>query len=399
MEFHFSTSELGQLLRKGHHGVTLDADARDRLTTWVDLNRPYHGSWSSINWGNAKQLEAQRAKMRETYACVVENHEEFPAEPTESAAPLTPAPLPAIANPDLKPAGWPFDAAQAATRQGPNPESTLEAGGVTIPLVRIPAGEFVMGSTTGHRDEQPVTLVRIDKPFLMAKFEITNSQFRQFDPAHDSRVADALNYQFGRRPWSLNEDTQPVCRVSYRAAIRFCDWLSQKSGRKVTLPTEAQWEWAARAGTATPFPFGDLTADYATAGNFADFSITRFAACTAAASYHAIRIIPQPGKHDLPLLRDDAHNDGQQLAAAPGSYAPNAFRLHDLHGNVAEWTRSRYQPYPYTADDRNDPAAPGERVARGGSWWNRPSQCTSSHRAVFQDYQPVMWVGFRIIVE
>jgi formylglycine-generating enzyme required for sulfatase activity len=399
MEFHFSTSELGQLLRKGHHGVALDADARDRLTTWVDLNRPYHGAWSSINWGNAKQLEAERSKMRETYACVVENHEEFPADPLEPAASVMPAPLPAIANPDLKPAGWPFDAAQARARQGSDPESLLETDGLKIPLVRIPAGEFVMGSATGHRDEQPVCQVSIAKPFLMAKCEITNGQFRQFDPSHDSRVADALNYQFGQRPWSLNEDSQPVCRVSFRAAIAFCEWLSQQTGRKVTLPTEAQWEWAARAGTDTPFPFGDLTADYTKSGNFADVSITQFAACTAAASYHAIRIVPNPGRYDLPLLRDDAHNDTHQLAAAPGAYAPNAFGLHDLHGNVAEWTRSRYQSYPYADDERNDLAAPGERVARGGSWWNRPFQCTSSHRAVFQDYQPVMWVGFRVIVE
>jgi formylglycine-generating enzyme required for sulfatase activity len=399
MEFHFSTSELGQLLRKGHYGVTLDADALDRLTTWVDLNRPYHGSWSSVNWGNAKQLEAERSKMRETYACLLENHEDFPTAPLAAIEPLTPAPLPAITNPDLKPAGWPFDAAQARTRQGPNPESVLDADGLKIPLMRIPAGDFVMGSAAGHRDEQPVSLVSIAKPFLMAKCEITNGQFRQFDPSHDSRVADALNYQFGQRPWSLNEDTQPVCRVSFRAALAFCDWLSRKTGKQVTLPTEAQWEWAARAGTATPFPFGDLAADYATAGNFADASIMRFAACTAAASYHGIRIVPNPSRYDLPLLRDDTHNDTQQLSAAPGSYAPNAFGLHDLHGNVGEWTRSRYLPYPYADDERNDLAASGERVVRGGSWWNRPFQCTSSQRAVFQDYQPVMWVGFRVIVE
>lgn len=399
MEFHFSTSELGQLLRKGHQGVALDADALDRLTTWVDLNRPYHGSWSSVQWGDARKLEAERARMRESYACVTENHEEFPPEPQTPTASLTPTPPPPIANPELKPAGWPFDAAQARALQGPNPESVLAAGELKIPLVRIPAGEFVMGSATGHRDEQPVNAVKIAKSFRMATCEITNRQFRQFDPAHDSRVADALNYQFGQRPWSLNQDDQPVCRVSYREALAFCAWLSEKSGKRVTLPTEAEWEWAARAGSATPFPFGELTADYATAGNFADVSIRRFAACTAAADYHKIRIVAQPGKYDLPLLRDDAHDDTQQLAAAAGSYAPNAFGLRDLHGNVAEWTRSRYVAYPYADDDRNDPTAAGERVVRGGSWWNRPFQCSSSHRAVFQDYQPVMWVGFRVIVE
>jgi formylglycine-generating enzyme required for sulfatase activity len=399
MEFHFSTSELGQLLRKGHHGVALDADANDRLTTWVDLNRPYHGSWSSIKWGNAKQLEAERAKLRATHAGLTENHEEFPTDPAAPAPPVMPAPLPAIANPALKPAGWPFDAAQARSLQGPEPESTLSAEGISIPLVRIPAGEFIMGSVTGHRDEQPVSLVRITKPFRMAKFEISNGQFRRFDASHDSRVADALNYQFGQRPWSLNEDSQPVCRVSFRDALAFCAWLSAKTGRKVTLPTEAQWEWAARAGSATAFSFGDLTADHAAFANCADAALGKFAACTAANGYHGIRSVPNPNKYDMPLLRDDAHNDGNQLAAAPGSYAANAFGLHDMHGNVAEWTRSRYQPYPYADDARNQAEGSGERVVRGGAWWIRPFQSTSSHRAVFQDYQPVMWVGFRVIVE
>ncbi|MBN8457041.1 MAG: SUMF1/EgtB/PvdO family nonheme iron enzyme [Verrucomicrobia bacterium] len=398
MEFHFSTTELGQLLRKGHHGVNLDADAMDRLATWVDLNRPYHGSWSSVKWGNAKQLESDRSKMRETYANVCENHEDLPPEPSP-VEPILPAPLPPISNPKIAPAGWPFAATKARELQGTDAESVLEAGGVRIPLVRIPAGEFAMGSATGHRDEQPVSLARITQPFRMAKFEITNGQFRHYDPDHDSRVADALNYQFGQRPWSLNGDDQPVCRASFREAMAFCEWLSRQSGKKVTLPTEAQWEWAARAGSPGDFPFGDLSADYSTQANMADLSITRFAACTADQTYHAIRIVPDPNKFDLPLLYDPAHNDGHHLSTKPGSYLPNPFGLHDMHGNVAEWTRSHYLPYPYADDARNDPSAPGERVVRGGSWWNRPAQCTSSHRAVFQDYHPVMWVGFRVIVE
>jgi formylglycine-generating enzyme required for sulfatase activity len=399
MEFHFSTSELGQLLRKGHYGVALDADARDRLTTWVDLNRPYHGSWSSINWGNAKSLESARGKLRETHAGLTENHENFPDDPPAPVVPLLPAPLPAPTHSVVKPSGWPFDAAQARVLQGADFESVLATDGLSISLVRIPAGEFAMGSAAGHRDEQPVSLVKIAKPFWMATFEITNGQFRQFDPAHDSRVADALNYQFGQRPWSLNDDAQPVCRVSFRQALAFCAWLSGKTGRKVTLPTEAQWEWAARAGTATPFSFGDLTTDYAPFANCADASIAKFAACTAVDNYHGVRSVPNPNKYDLPLLRDDAHNDGNQLAAMPGSYAANAFGLRDMHGNVAEWTRTFYLPYPYAEDARDSASTAGERVVRGGSWWTRPFQCTSSHRAVFQDYQPVMWVGFRVIVD
>jgi formylglycine-generating enzyme required for sulfatase activity len=399
MEFHFSASELGQLLRKGHYGVNLDRDARDRLVTWVDLNRPYHGSWSSIQWGDAKSLEADRSQLRETYACLSENHEDLPPVSQERIEPLLPAEPPPIGNPEIKAEGWPFDATLARARQGDSPAESLSAGGLVIPLMRIPAGEFAMGSATGHRDEQPVSMVKIEKPFLMARFEITNSQFRKFDPSHDSRVADALNYQFGQRPWSLNDDGQPVCRVSYREALAFCDWLSRESGRIVTLPDEAQWEWAARAGTSTPYPFGEADADYGKHANFADISIRNFAACTAVKNYHGIRIVPNPSRYDLPLLHDAAHDDGWQLAAPPGAREANAFGLHDMHGNVSEWTRSRYVSYPFSDDRRNDARASGERVARGGSWWLRPDRCTSSRREVYQDYQPVMWVGFRIIVE
>lgn len=399
MEFHFSTSELGQMLRKGHHGVELDADARERLVTWVDLNRPYHGSWSSVQWGDAVALEADRAAMREAFAGVVENHEE-PLPPVEPVVAVSRQAVPPVLQDVPRVEGWPFDGGAARRMQGDWQREILDEGGVGIPLVRIPAGAFVMGSATGHRDEQPLAPVRIEKPFWMGVFEITNRQYRMFDPGHDSRVADALNYQFGQRPWSINGDGQPVCRVSWREAQDFCRWLSVRTGRRVRLPDEAQWEWAARAGTATAFPAGGLDVDTGRVGNMADVSMRRFAACTAADNYHAIRIVADPVRYDLPLLHDPRVDDGVQLSCAPGGYAANAFGLHDMHGNVAEWTRSRYAAYPYDgADGRNDEAAAGERVVRGGGWWNRPFQCSSSHRAVFQEYQPVMWVGFRVVVE
>jgi formylglycine-generating enzyme required for sulfatase activity len=399
MEFHFSSTELGQLLRKGHHGVKLDHDAFDRLVTWHDMNRPYHGSWSSIHWQDAKKLERQRAELRDKYAGVCENHEDFPPEDSAAIKPVLPEPCRPQANPSITLSGWPFDAARAKVLQGDMPETVLAVDGLRIALVRIPAGEFVMGSATGHTDEQPLHRVAIARPFLMGTFEITNDQYRKFDPSHDSRVADALNYQFGQRPWSLNGSNQPVCRVSLRNAMAFCTWLSSKTGRNVTLPTEAQWEWAARAGTATDYPFGALGSDYAKYANFADISMKKFAATTYHQGYHGICEISNPSKYDDYLPKDTVHNDGSQLSAPPGSYTPNAFGLFDMQGNVSEWTRSLYKPYPYADDARNEDATAGERVVRGGSWWNRPFQCTSSYRAPYQDYQPVMWVGFRIVIE
>jgi formylglycine-generating enzyme required for sulfatase activity len=400
MEFHFSTSELGKMLRKGHHGVKLDADAFDRLVVWDDMNRPYHGSWSSIVGTGVIVREDKRAELRKRYANVDENHEAQPAAPNGKIEPVIPEPEKPIINPEIKLADWPFDANKAKALQGDKSEMSLDLGnGMTLALVRIPAGEFVMGSAAGHRDEQPISEVKIKKAFWMGRFEITNAQYRAFDPTHDSRVADALSYQFGQRPFSLNEDKQPVCRISWREAMNYCQWLAKKTGKKVTLPTEAQWEWACRAGSADAYSFGQNNTDYAPYANLGDTSLSKFVLETAFAGYHGVSVHKNPPKSDDYIPKDEKHDDGNQLSAPVGSYKPNAWGLHDMHGDVAEWTRSLYQPYPYKDDARNDIKESGERVVRGGSWWVRPFQCTSSWRIPYQDYQPVMDVGFRIIVE
>ncbi|MFO1492938.1 MAG: SUMF1/EgtB/PvdO family nonheme iron enzyme [Kiritimatiellia bacterium] len=399
MEFHFSATELGQMLRKGHYGVQLPAGDFTRLVTWADLNRPYHGSWAAIVGDQIDKSCATRDELRAEYAGDSNPYREKPAPaPTEDTTPIPPAPQPVIPVPANLPE-WAFDAARAATLQdGPGgKEISLDLGeGQAIVLTRIPAGEFVMGSTTGHRDEQPVSAVRIEKPFWMARLETTNAQFRRFAPGHDSRVMDALSYQFGQRPWSLNGDAQPVCRVSFRQAMAFCEWLSARTGRRVTLPTEAQWEWACRAGSAAEYSFGGKEADYAPFANLGDASLTGFALETAHNDYHDTRPVNNPSRFDDWIPKDPAHNDRNTLAAPPGAYQANAFGLFDMHGNVAEWTRSAYRPYPY----RDAEAGPDEeRVVRGGSWYDRPQHATSSYRAAYQPYQPVFNVGFRVIVE
>jgi formylglycine-generating enzyme required for sulfatase activity len=96
----------------------------------------------------------------------------------------------------------------------------------------------------------------------MGRFEITNKIYALFDPDHDSRDEHRHGYQFGRKGYPLNHPDQPVVRISWQEAMEFCRWLSQKTGRKFTLPTEAQWEWAARAGTDTPYSFGNFGDDF-----------------------------------------------------------------------------------------------------------------------------------------
>ena len=100
------------------------------------------------------------------------------------------------------------------------------------------------------------------------------------------------------------------------------------------------------------------------------------------------------------IPQEKRFNDGGFLSEDVGGYTPNAWGLHDMHGNVLEWTRSAYRPYPYKDDDgRNAPDARGRRVVRGGSWYDRPKRCRSAFRLPYRPYQRVFNVGFRVVME
>jgi len=256
------------------------------------------------------------------------------------------------------------------------------APGVTLGLVLIPAGEFVMGAPVGESaldtDEQPQTKVQITKPFWLGKFEVTNQQYRCFSASHDSRFIDTNGKdRVGPGP-PLNEPLQPVCRISWHDARRFCEWLAALAKQPCRLPTEAEWEYACRAGTTTPFSFGapDTIAQYA---NFADASL---------------------GGLKPWALRDPGRSDGAAASAPVGRYQPNPWGLYDMHGNVAEWTGSLYRPYPYQPDDgREGLSATGARVVRGGSWDDLPRRCRSAFRLSYDPVYPVYNVGFRVLLE
>jgi formylglycine-generating enzyme required for sulfatase activity len=133
--------------------------------------------------------------------------------------------------------------------------------------------------------------------------------------------------------------------------------------------------------------YGDLDADFSRFANVADASIKRLA-------YEGWR--PKPP--DL-VPRDPRFDDGALVTADVESYRPNPWGLYDMHGNAAEWTRSTYQPYPYREDDgRNEFANEGEKVVRGGSWYDRPKRCRSAFRLSYPEYQRVYNVGFRIVI-
>jgi formylglycine-generating enzyme required for sulfatase activity len=148
--------------------------------------------------------------------------------------------------------GWPFDDAEAKKRQGPGSARkvsiALDGKQLELDMVRIPAGEFVMGNAKGASDEKPLCAVKIDKPFWMAKGVILNKAYALFDSEHDSGYLDLRGKDQSRRGNPMNKPEQRVVRVSWVRAMAFCEWLSKETGKQFSLPTEAQWEYAARAG-------------------------------------------------------------------------------------------------------------------------------------------------------
>jgi formylglycine-generating enzyme required for sulfatase activity len=418
MDYHFSTTELGQLLRKDHHGVTLDAEAWERLAAWADLNAPFYGTWGEIPQfcqepaGAARlaQVNTRAMELRRRYVPMGPHpdYDAIPETPQYNATPVASAKPSEISKlkSEIAPPGWPVDAVEAVARQkeaarGGQLTRTLDLGDdVKIELVRIPGGRFVMGSTNGHPDEAPRAVVEV-RPFWMARFETSNRQFKQFRPEHESRTEDRHGYQFGRLGYDQDQPDQPAVRVSWREAMAFCQWLSQRSGLKVTLPTEAQWEWSCRAGSETPFWFGNLEADYAPFANLGDQRLAEFAADTALDNYAAARPMANPNRYDDWLPRDDRFDDGGFVTEPVGNYKPNPWGLHDMHGNAWEWTRSARRGYPYREGDGRNDLSPGgvERVVRGGSWRDRPFRCTASFRLAYPEYQRVFNVGFRVVCE
>lgn len=225
---------------------------------------------------------------------------------------------------------------------------------------------------------------------------MTNEQYNALVPEHDSRIYAQFWKDHTTPGYPANKPNQPVIRVSYEEAMKYCDILSEKTGLKVTLPTEVQWEWACRGGSDQPFWYGAMDANFGSYENLADVQLEKMA---------VTGIDPQPMAKDNPwfpyynyLPKVETVNDGMMIPSDGYNYRPNPFGLINMHGNLQEWTRSLYAPYPYsekaqaTADTR-------QVVARGGSWIDRPKDATATARRVYLPWQRVNNVGLRLIIE
>jgi formylglycine-generating enzyme required for sulfatase activity len=383
-EFHADTSELVQMLQKGHYGVQLDAESWDRLVTWIDLNVPCHGTWHEV-YPIPFNGQERRLEYLKLYAGIEEDYEAIPDLPPPALRPLLSG---ASANASRSSGA----ATAASSHRAPVERSINLAEGVVLQLVLIPAGEFLMGQADGSDDERPLCRVNIAHSYWLGKFEVRNREYALYDPAHDSGYVSQLGTAVESRGYPVNGSDQPVVRVAWTEAVAFCHWLSRKTGERFSLPTEAQWEHACRAGTASPLWYGAVTNIFSEFGNMADRKLEEMAR----------RV---PGKliySDNPdwVLRDNHSLDHALVTTNVGSYLPNPWGLFDMHGNAAEWTRTTYRSYPYRADDgRDDLTDTGKKVVRGGSWYDRPHRCASGFRLSYPPWRGVYNVGFRVACE
>lgn len=360
MDYHFSTTELGQMLKEGHHGVKLDQESFERIVTWADLNAPFHGTWGEIVGEKNVRPKLDRAnELREGRATPVPDYETIPELPPYDTTPVV-HPVPAV---EKQLVAIEVEDAPRETRQ-------LNLGGnVTLELIKVPGGRL-NGKAIA--------------PYWIGTTEVTNAQFRRFKSGHDSRDESRHGYQFGRRGYDMNTPRQPAVRVSWSDAHAFTQWIGEQHGLPVALPTGEQWEWACRAGATTDFSFGDVDADYSTHANLGDRKLKEFAACTAKAAYHRAEPIPKPNRYDDWMPRDDRFDDGHLVGAEVGSYHPNRWGLQDMIGNAWEWT--------------SEITNAGERIARGGSWHDRPHRATVTNQVAYPPFQRVFNVGFRVVI-
>lgn len=270
-------------------------------------------------------------------------------------------------------------------------------------LALIPAGKFMMGSPVTEKDrdkDETQHEVTISKPFYMGITHVTVDQFAAFvkdsgykTDAEKEGWSVGLEIKDGtltlkkvdgcswRNPSFDQKGDHPVVQVSWNDARAFCGWLSKKSGKTVVLPTEAQWEYACRAGTQTAYPWGDNPDDGEGWANCVDQSLKKK--------------LPN-GTEAWTFFNWD---DGFVFTSPVASFKANTFGLHDMIGNAWQWCQDRYGDYEKAA--ATDPAGAdtgGRRVLRGGSWHFNPWDCRSGFRLGSFPVLRFGYYGFRVVV-
>jgi formylglycine-generating enzyme required for sulfatase activity len=249
-----------------------------------------------------------------------------------------------------------------AAAQGKTVTVTLP-GGVPLEMVRIPSGKYLMGSPEGEQDrserEGPQRLVSINKVFYLGKYEVTKAQWKAV---------------MGTTVWPAGEGAQedphsPATNVSWNQAQQFIAALNKLDQGTFRLPSEAEWEYAARAGATTRFYWGDDP------------------------NYKQI--------HDYAWWRGNAWDTGNRYAHKVGTKLPNTWGLYDMSGNVWEWCEDDYygdyNGAPSDASARVDSPRGENRVLRGGGWYYSGSSCRSAIRSWNTPDKTSSYYGFRVV--
>jgi formylglycine-generating enzyme required for sulfatase activity len=227
----------------------------------------------------------------------------------------------------------------------PAPRGSEFENSIGTKLVRIDPGRFTMGSPATEAQRNPEEQqheVEITQPFYLGQHEVTQAQYRTV---------------MGSNPSKAKGDRLPVEQVSWHDAKAFCARLSKTESRTYTLPTEAEWEYACRAGTRTPYSFGNTVSD------------------TQAVFKKGTRVV--------------------------GSFAPNRWGLYDMHGNVNEWCEDYWGENYYASSPKKDPKGPAtgkERVVRGGAWGLNPEYLRAAYRGGYEPDYKNDRIGFRVVL-
>ena len=292
-------------------------------------------------------------------------------------------------------------------------------------MVLIPAGEFMMGSDETPEslaktyanystdrfelaDEKPSHRVRITRPFYFGQHEVTVEQFRKYleesktnpeserdgtggygfdpqrQPGGDAFAGRDPKYSW-KDPGFKQTDKDPVTNVTWNDAIALCKWLSDKEGKKYRLPTEAEWEYACRAGTTTRYSSGDDPQTLLRVANTFDEDT-------------------QKNWQKYPAWKPYAlqGHDKYDFTSPVGMFAPNAFGLYDMHGNVWEWCSDYHADDYYAKSPVDDPQGPDSgdvRIRRGGSWHTWSFYARSSFRNWNTETTRYTLVGMRLVQE
>ncbi len=221
-------------------------------------------------------------------------------------------------------------------------------------VIRVEGGVFYMGSENGENDEMPIHAVSLNT-YSIGKYPVTVGQYKKYCKAIGKKMPDAPDWGW--------KDKHPMVYVNYNDALLYCDWLGKKFGGVWRLPTEAEWEYAAKAGT--------LNSTFLYCGSNEIYKVGWYAENSLGKTQHV------------------------------GLKAPNELGIYDMSGNIYEWCSDWYEPY-YVASDsiKGEESKLTNRVLRGGSWDSTEDYCTVTHRCgIFNPIRRDIRFGFRVVLE